>query len=105
MVDMLLVMVALIGGLVGGGAMFALVRRDVGTRRAALVAAVTFAAVGIGWLLALYGVVLGLGAAIVAYAVTRSRIGADKALLAAGGSYFAVVSGFAVLLYTSLETM
>lgn len=101
----LLLTIALIGGLVGGGAMYALVRRDVGRNRALLVAAVAAVALGIGWFAALYGVVVGLGAAMLAYAVARSRIGADKALLAAGGAYFMVVAGFTALLYASLETM
>jgi hypothetical protein len=73
--------------------------RRVGTRRAMLVAAVTFLALGLGWFLALYGVVAALAAAILAYVVARSRIGTDKALLAAGGSCRAV------FLYAGLETM
>jgi hypothetical protein len=101
----LLLTIALIGGLVGGGAMYALVRRDVGRNRALLVAAVAAVALGIGWFAALYGVVVGLGAAMLAYAVARSRIGADKALLAAGGAYFMVVASLTALLYASLETM
>ncbi len=101
----LLLIFALIGGLVGGGAMYALVRRDVGRNRALLVAAVAAVALGIGWFAALYGVVVGLGAAMLAYAVARSRIGADKALLAAGGAYFMVVASLTALLYASLETM
>ncbi|WP_149829148.1 hypothetical protein [Streptomyces tailanensis] len=101
----MLLIFALIGGLVGGGAMYALVRRDVGRNRALLVAAVAAVALGIGWFAALYGVVVGLGAAMLAYAVARSRIGADKALLAAGGAYFMVVASLTALLYASLETM
>jgi hypothetical protein len=83
----------LIGGLVGGGAVYALVRSDVGTR--ASLAAATFVALALGWLLVLYGAVLGLVAAILAYMVARSRIGTGRALLAADGSYRAVVTGVA----------
>ncbi|MBA2808039.1 hypothetical protein E0500_011610 [Streptomyces sp. KM273126] len=95
----------LFGGLVGAGAAYALVRRDVGARPALLVAAATFLALGIGWLFALYGAVVGLVAAGLAYVVTRSRFGTGRALLAAGGSYFAVVIGVAALIFASLETM
>ena len=101
----ILLLLALNGGLVGGAVVYALVRRDVGDRRALLVAAATFLALGTGWLLALYGAVLGLFAGIVAYLVARSRIGTGRALLVAGGSYWAVVTGVTVLLYASLETM
>ncbi|TPQ24063.1 hypothetical protein [Streptomyces sporangiiformans] len=100
-----LVLWVLTGSLIGGEAMYALVRRDLGSRRAFLVAAATVLALGIGWWFALYGVVVGLAAAALAYAVTRSRIGIRRALLTAGGSYLAVVAGFVVLIYGSLETM
>lgn len=102
---LILLLMAVIGGLIGGGAMYARVRRDLGTRRASQVAAVTFVAMAIGWWFALYGVVVGLIAAVVAYTVARSRIGADRALLAAGGSFLAIVVGVAGLLFASLATM
>lgn len=97
--------VALIGGLIGAGVAFPLVRRDLDARRAALITVVAFVAVGIGSLFVLYGALVALVAAALVYAVARSRIGADRALLAAGGSYAATALGFAVLLYASLETM
>jgi hypothetical protein len=100
-----LLWVAVVGGLAGGGAVYALLRRDLGTSRAALAAAATFLALAIGWLLALYGAVVGVIAAIVVYAVARARIGAGRALLAAGGSYLMVVLGVAAMIYASLDTM
>jgi hypothetical protein len=100
-----LLWVAVVGGLAGGAAVYALVRRDLGDLRASLVAVGTFLALAIGWLLALYGAVLGIIAAILVYAVARARFGTGRALLAAGGSYIAVVVGVAALTYASLDTM
>jgi hypothetical protein len=44
---------------------------------------VTFFAVGLGWLFALYGAVVGVVVAIAVYALSRSRWGVGRALLAA----------------------
>ncbi|MPY58369.1 hypothetical protein [Streptomyces spongiae] len=97
--------VALIGGLIGAGVAFPLVRRDLGTRRASLITVVAFVTAGIGSLFVLYGALVAVAAAALAYVVARSRTGVDRALLAAGGSFAAMTLGFAVLLYGSLETM
>jgi cell division protein FtsX len=100
-----LLLPAVVGGLAGGAAMYALARRDLGTRRASLAAAATSLALAFGWLFALYGAVLGVVAAILVYAVVRSRIGTGRALLAAGGSYLVIVAGVGALIYASLDTM
>jgi hypothetical protein len=103
--DRLPLSLAVVGGLAGGGAAYALVRRDLGSLRALAVAAVTSFAVALGWLFALYGAVVGVPVAVLVYAVARSRIGAGNALIAAGGSYLVVVAGVGALIYASLDTM
>jgi hypothetical protein len=96
---------AAVCGLAGAVAVYALVRRDLGTLRALLVAAATLVALAIGWLFALYGAVVGAVAAIVLYAVARSRVGAGGAVLVAGVLYFMIVAGFAALIFMSLDSM
>jgi len=97
---------SIVGGLVGAGAVYTLARRDLGARRALLVAVATFLALGLGWWWALYGAVVGVVAAILVYALARSRFGTSPALAAAGGSYLVIVAGFATLIwYATTYTM
>jgi hypothetical protein len=88
---------------------FLVVRRDVGTTRAALVAAVALVAVGLGWLATLFLALLAFGAALVVYVVLtrpvlpRTPSTAGKALALAAGTY--VVLTAAAVAVVAVSTM
>lgn len=101
----LIAVAALSCALVGGAAVWAVTRRDLGHPRAALAGAATGLVTGLAFLMIVYLAVLATAAGIVVYLLARHRLRTAQALLAGAAAYASAALGGFVLVVAALETM
>ena len=100
-----LVSVGVLGGSAAALTAFLVTRRDLGSRRAALAAAVSGAVVALGWFLALYLAFLAFAVAVGVYVVARRRTSVGTAVLGSAASYLVLSAASVALIWASLGSM
>ncbi len=101
----LIIVTALSCAVIGGAAVWAVTRRDLGDRRAALAGAGVALVTGLAFLMILYLAVLAVVAGVAGYLLARHRLRVNQAMLAGAASYALVALGGFALIGAALETM